>query len=131
MRIVKEIVKFGLVGILNTFVSLFIIFMLMNYFHVSYVLSNLCGYTVAVINSFIWNKLWTFYGKGSIKNEFIIFMVIFVICYLAQLGLLIFLKEVLTLSVDISQILAMIFYMVLNFIGQKYFAFNKKYAGSR
>ena len=71
------------------------------------------------------------YGKGSIKTEFTIFIVIFIICYLAQLGLLIFLKEVITLSVNISQILAMIFYMVLNFIGQKYFAFNKKFARSR
>lgn len=130
MRIVNQIVKFGLVGILNTFVSLSTILMLMNYFHISYILANFCGFILAVINSFIWNKLWTFYGKGRIKTELTLFIIIFIICYLAQLGLLIFLKEVITLSVNISQILAMIFYMVLNFIGQKYFAFNKQFTRS-
>ncbi len=128
---IRQFLKFGMVGFLNTGISISTIFILMKLFGVSYVVSNVVGYGLAVINSFIWNKLWTFKGKGNLFGEIARFFGIFLICYFLQLGLLVLLKEHIHISADLSQLIAMAFYIVLNFIGHKLFTFrDAKYASN-
>ena len=84
------------------------------------------GYTFGFINSFIWNKFWTFKSKNFQTKEAVLFIFVFLISYAIQFILLLFLKEVIHIKVELAQILAMIFYTIINFLGNKYLTFKKK-----
>jgi len=120
-----QFLKFGIVGILNTLITLICIFILMKIFKVSYIISNIIGYAWGLINSFILNKIWTFKSKGDTKKESILFILVYLITYILQLGLLILLKEVIHINADIAQIIGMIFYTITGFILNKFITFNK------
>ena len=122
---VRQFVKFGLVGILNTIITISIIFVFMKLLNISYIISNVVGYLFGFINSFILNKIWTFASKKSIGRESFLFVVIFVVCYSLQLILLIILKEKLQIKPEYAQIISIIFYSILNFSGNKFITFRK------
>jgi len=73
--------RFILVGVLNTVITITIFLFLTNFVKLDYRLSNSIGYIIGVINSFIWNKKWTFKTKNSLKSEFLKFIVVFIISY--------------------------------------------------
>jgi len=117
-------IKFGIVGIINTFITLMIIFILSNYYHIYYIFSNAIGYIAGFINSFIMNKLWTFRSKGKILKESLLFVIAFFISYGIQLIILFYLHEILGYSENISQIISMIFYTLANFMINKFLTFR-------
>ena len=121
---IRQFIKFGLVGVLNTIITLSIIFVFMKLFNVSYILSNVIGYLFGFINSFILNKIWTFKSKKSIGSESFFFVLIFIICYFIQLAFLIILKEKLLVKPEYAQIISMIFYSIINFTGNKFITFK-------
>lgn len=123
-----EFIKFCFVGVLNTIITLSIIFILMKIFRVNYIISNVIGYIAGLINSFIWNKLWTFNSKGDFKRELVLFLIVYGIVYVMQLVFLIFIKEIIKVPVDIAQIIGMVFYTIVGFIGNKFITFNKKWS---
>lgn len=121
----KQLIKFSLVGLLNTLITLSTIFILINVLNLNYIISNIIGYVLGFTNSFILNKKWTFKSKGSAKIEIILFFILFIICYLLQLISLILLKELIKVSVEKAQLIAMIIYTTINFLGSKYFVYTK------
>jgi len=116
--------KFGLVGILNTIVGLSTIFICMKLLHISYISSNIIGYSLGLINSFIFNKLWTFKSTKSAKKEIIPFIFIFAISYFFQLIILILMKEYMSINVDLAQIISTVFYTIINFFGNRIYTFS-------
>lgn len=46
--------------------------------------SNILGYVVGVINSFLWNKKWVFNSRGGMAREAFKFLCGFGICYALQ-----------------------------------------------
>nr|MDA3813354.1 GtrA family protein [Candidatus Cloacimonadota bacterium] len=105
-------------------ITISIIFIFMKLLNVSYILSNSIGYLFGFINSFTLNKIWTFKSKKSIKRESSYFILIFIICYSIQLIILILLKEKLLVKPQYAQIIAMGFYTLINFMGNKYITFK-------
>ena len=78
----KRFVKFGLIGVLNTLVD-FCVFFLMDRWVIGAgptlallgmtvvagpYISNAVAYVVANINSFVWNKLWTFEKRDRVTG---------------------------------------------------------------
>ena len=115
------------VGVLNTLISLVTSFILLasglNVFA-----SNLIGYVVAISNSFILNRKWTFNHTGRVGNSLIKFLVICGTCYVIQLAVLWSLIERLSLGVYIGQVYAMSVYTLLGFLANKYIAFNSTHS---
>ncbi len=122
-----EMVKFGFVGVLNTIAGLGGFFILLNVFHIQYVVSNTIGYSLGFINSFLWNKFWTFKSGGFSRMEVVLFFIVFIICFSIESGMLIYLKESVKLDIFWSQIIAMVVYTLLGFIGNKALTFNKDF----
>lgn len=52
-------VKFIIVGCLNTAIT-YICYVALRFFDFGVEVSNLIGYIVGLINSFVWNKKWVF-----------------------------------------------------------------------
>ena len=124
IKTIEQFAKFGMVGVLNTIITISVIFIFMKLFHVSYIISNAVGYLFGFINSFILNKIWTFKSKKSIGSESFFFVLIFIICYSLQLILLVILKEKLQIMPEYAQIISMIFYSIINFSGNKFITFK-------
>ena len=71
-----KLIRFSIVGVGNTLVN-WSIFFILNAFGVYYIISNIIAYTIATINSYIWNSLWVFkYGQGLDINTSVKFFIL-------------------------------------------------------
>ena len=116
--------KFSIVGIINTLITISCIFMLTKIAGFHYIVANIIGYTLGLTNSFFMNRFWTFKSSGKYGRESIRFLTVFALSYLSQLILLVLLKERLVIPADYAQIIAMIFYTAINFFTNKFFTFR-------
>ena len=121
-----QAVKYGLVGVLNTLISLGVYSLFAYVFNFNYLLANTISYVVGVINSFLWNKLWTFKSKQNGSMEMVWFVVIFLVSFGIQNGCLIFFKEALKLSKFWAYVLSMPIYPLISFLGNKFITFRPK-----
>jgi putative flippase GtrA len=62
MPLVKQFVKFGVVGVSNTLISFLVYALLWKVFGVWYVAASGIGFAVGAVNGFLWNRAWTFRG---------------------------------------------------------------------
>lgn len=124
----KQFLKFGAVGFFNTLITV-VTFNILVILGLNYVLSNILGYTFGIINSFYWNKKWVFKSNSGEIN--IIFK--FVIVNLVTLGLntilLYLLVDHLHIRYFLSQLVATAVGMVINFILNKKWTFDKAKVG--
>lgn len=133
---VRQLFKFGLVGILNTVVGTMVMFFAFNVLNMGYWFSSAMNYIVGSILSYFLNKYFTFGSKKRSKKEVIRFLVNIALCYLLAYGLAQPIVKKLIVAMDISlkerileqvaMIFGMCFFVVLNFLGQKLFVFKDK-----
>lgn len=122
---IHQAIKFGIVGISNTLLTAIVIWICLKLFHLNDTFSNVIGYTIGLINSFIWNKKWTFSSDGKVSVTFLKFLFVFAISYILQFGVLQFLLKFAGTNNYVCHLLAMILYTVINFILNKVFTFKK------
>lgn len=60
-----QIVRFGVVGVINTFVDFAILNLLYHVVGWPLLVSNTISVSVAIVNSFLWNRYWTFSTRRS------------------------------------------------------------------
>lgn len=125
-KLIRQIIKYGIVGVSNTLLSLFVIWIMMKVLGYSDIVSNIAGYAAGFLNSFIWNKQWTFRSPDAWLGSALRFGFVFGFCYLLQLGLLVYLDSHLSTDPYYNQVIAMIFYTVVNFLMNKYFTFKEQ-----
>lgn len=124
-KAIKQAIKYGVVGVINTLITAVVIWIMMKLLGCSDVVSNVVGYIAGVLNSFIWNKKWTFKSTEKWMGSAIRFGVVFGICYLLQLGLLVFvLNPYLAIDPYYNQLIAMAFYTTINFVMNKFYTFK-------
>lgn len=77
-----QFVRYLMVGVINTLVTLLVIYICKSIIGVNLWVSNFIGYVAGVINSFLWNKLWVFHSHGrGWQGEGLKFLIGFVLCY--------------------------------------------------
>lgn len=145
-----QTIKYGIVGVMNSLLTLVTIWFMM---HIVFKpeeggkisswalsVSNTVGYIVGLINSFIWNRTWTFKSKNNWKPEFIRFTTAFLICFAIQLILVNILYKYVVINefhfnffrfgytvsaAEVCQLIGIVTYTALNFFVNKYFTFKK------
>lgn len=78
-------VKYGLIGVSNTLLTLITFYVFNTICGLSYTISNTIGYILGLINSFIWNRTWVFHTKGNMLKELSLFVLGFIVCFSIQL----------------------------------------------
>ena len=121
---IKQLAKFGIVGVTNTIVTLGTIYLLYTFTPFHYYIINGIGYFLGFANSFILNKIWTFKARGVIYRELLLFVIVFLVSYGVQLSVLHVLKEFLEVNLVAAQIIAMVFYTLTNYTGNRLFTFR-------
>jgi putative flippase GtrA len=119
-----QFIKFGIVGISNTLLTALIIWILLKVLHCSDYFSNFAGYIVGLLNSFIWNRKWTFESKTKVSATLFKFILTFAICYILQLGNLYLLLHFTHIDSYICQLLSIVVYTIINFILNKNYTFK-------
>ena len=121
-----QLIRFGIVGVINTLITLIVIYVLQELLHIKYTIANLAGYIAGVINSFFWSKLWVFKKLNSnFMREAVLFLVSFGICYGIQFVALLLLVEVLHMADTWAQLVSMVVYTLCNFALNKCITFKK------
>lgn len=73
----KRVLRFGIVGVINTAVDIGIFSLLFYSFGASLLVANTAGYLVAVSGSFVLNKNWTFSEtkhEGRAERQYLLFI---------------------------------------------------------
>lgn len=68
-RGVRQFIKFGLVGLSSTAIDWSIFYLLNLTFGVYYLYAKVFSFAIAVINSFIWNRRWTFRSQDPNRSQ--------------------------------------------------------------
>ncbi|MEG2098093.1 MAG: GtrA family protein, partial [Pseudoflavonifractor sp.] len=68
----KKFVKFGLIGVINTLLDLGVFYLMNKIFHLDPYLSQVLSFLVGALNSFLWNKFWTFEKRDRITGREVI-----------------------------------------------------------
>lgn len=123
-QIFRQFFKYSIIGVFNTIIGLGTIFVLFNVYGINYILANIIGYSFGLINSFIWNKRWTFRSLNHYSKEILPFFLIFLVSYIANLIVLIINVEVFKLNHNISFVLSSIIYVVIGFTANRKWTFS-------
>lgn len=121
-------IKFGMVGVLNTGVDFGIYWLLTRFILVGpqfAVPSKTISYTLGVINSYFWNKNFTFRAKGQSIGKFILFFSINLIAIGINSGVMWVGLHLFNQSELVSLLLATCFTLVWNFTTSKFIVFKK------
>lgn len=121
----NQLFRYSIVGVLNTILGLSAIYLLYNFFHFDYIVSNIGGYFVGLVNGFIWNKKWTFESSKHFSKEIVPFLIVFGISYAVNLVIVILMVETFKIDPNIAQIPGIAAYSSTNFLVNKYWTFSK------
>lgn len=83
----STVLRFVLVGVVNTLVGMAIMFGLYNLAHCSYWISSACNYILTSILSFFLNKYFTFQNQEKSAVQAVRFAVNIAVCYLLAYGI--------------------------------------------
>ncbi len=140
LKIIYQVAKFILVGALNTFVDFGVLNLLMFstsiFSGIWYSIFKALSFLCAVINSYFWNKLWTFEKKDELllrREEFFKFFLVSGTGFLLNVSIASFIVNVLGTQFGISKelwsnlgaFIAVICVFIWNFLGYKLIVFKK------
>ncbi len=124
--------KFALVGIINTLFGTGIMFAFYNLFHLSYWISSASNYVFGSILSYFLNKHFTFRDRGNSLKSGLRFVTNIIACYFIAYGAARPLVSWLlsgfdpTIQDNIAMLVGMCIFVVLNYLGQRFFVFREK-----
>ena len=127
-----KLLRFLIVGVINTLVGMAIMFGLYNLAGCSYWVSSAANYILTSILSFFLNKYFTFKNKEQSAAQVLRFVINIAVCYLVAYGIAkpLCLKLMANASVslrdNVSMLVGMVLFTGLNYLGQRLFAFREK-----
>ena len=124
------LIRYLLVGVVNTLVGLGIIYLAMYFLHMDLASSNALGYAIGILVSFALNKKWTFASQDHVVYSFLRYLLVLGVAYAANLATVLFANSHFYLNPYLSQALGIIPYTTIGFLGSRYFAFRER-RGSR
>ncbi len=147
---IKHMIRFSIVGVSNTIIDFLAFTMLFSVLGLGYIPSQILGYSAGILNSFVFNKKWTFgdnnkpdkkIGKKLEKRteskpekrtekktayEFVQFVVINVISLSASVIGMDLLVRYVNVNVFLSKILVILISQIINFLSYKLWVFSPR-----
>ena len=127
----STMIRFIIVGIINTVVGTSVMFILYNFAGCGYWLSSAANYVVGSIVSYFLNKNFTFGSKDNSWKSIIRFIVNISVCYflaygVARTGIRIILSgQIKAVQENVAMLAGMIIFVGFNYLGQRFFVFGK------
>jgi len=125
-------VKYNLIGIVNTGITLVVVWILYELLHWNLELSNFLGFVAGGVNSYTMNRRLNFKSRNKKRTEVVRFVCVFLCAYLVNLCVLESLKETLPSAGEflsagyLANVLANVAYVVVSYALYRYFVFKKR-----
>lgn len=121
---IKQFVKFGLVGVSNTVISLAVYYGLL-YLGVHYLIANTVGFIVSVLNAYYWNKKYVFKNAETKTSKVLLkTYVSYGSTFLLGTGLMFVMVHYLRVPETVAPIINLLVTIPLNFLLNKFWAFK-------
>lgn len=128
MKMLKELISYGIFGVLTTIINI-VVFFLLDKLKVPYTVGTVIAWFISVLFAFYTNKKYVFKSESTSKEvmtkEVTAFYGSRVLSLFIDLGLMFLLINILVLGNLISKILSNIVVVVVNYILSKLFIFKK------
>ena len=124
-----QFIKFGLVGVTNSIVMLAVYYIVIWINYDLYLIGNFLGYMLGILNSYILNSKFVFNnqkGNASNKSSLLKVYISYGITLALQTILLYVMVNMLSISESIAPIINIVITTPINFIFNKFWAFNTK-----
>ena len=124
---VKQMIKFSSVGVLNTIVDAVVYLILTRWLGFSgmEVTAKAISYCAGILNSYIWNKNWTFRSSTGVSKTLIPFVITNLIGLAINTGMMQLGLNQLHFHDLLAFIFASGFTIIWNFLMSKFFVFRK------
>lgn len=123
----KHISRFSIVGITNTCID-FLMFTIFNELvGVGYTISQVFGYGFGIMNSFIFNKKWTFQDRKANKRilyELLQFIIVNLISLIITVIVMNLLVKNLNMNVYVAKVMVTLTAQITNFLAYKLLVFS-------
>ncbi|MCM0705310.1 Putative flippase GtrA (transmembrane translocase of bactoprenol-linked glucose) [Ruminococcaceae bacterium D5] len=126
----RTILKFLIVGVVNTLFGTAVMFSLYNLAGCSYWISSAANYILGSILSFFLNKYFTFQNKERPWRQVVRFTVNIAACYLVAYGVakpavrMLLSGQSVSIQENAAMLVGMCLFTGLNYFGQRFFAFR-------
>lgn len=129
IKIITQFIKFGMVGVLNTVISLATYYILIH-FNVNYIIANTIGFMLGTLNAYYWNNRYVFKKeedekRSTVKSGIKVF-ISYGFTFLLGTVLLILWVDILNIPEKIAPIINLIITIPLNFVLNKLWAFKNE-----
>ena len=121
--LLKQFIKFGIVGVSNTLVALAVYYALV-YLSVHYILANVAGFIVGTLNSYYWNNKYVFNHTGGHLRAITKMFACYAFTFVLSSGLLILQIEYFEISEYIAPLVNIPITVVINFVINKFWVFK-------
>jgi len=127
--LIRQFIKFGIVGLSNTALS-YAIYAALVYLGMYYIIASVIAFVLSVLNSFFWNNKYVFKpGNGQQKRGLLAALIKTYISYsftglILSNILLYFFVEILHISEYIAPLLGLVITIPVNFMLNKKWAFK-------
>lgn len=128
----KKLLKFLIVGVINTLVGTAIMFGAYNLLGCSYWVSSAANYILASILSYVLNKKFTFEHEGDVTKSGVRFIINIAACYLIAYGIAkplaiwLLTGSSITIQENVAMFVGMCIFTGLNYFGQRFFVFKQE-----
>ncbi len=116
--------KFGIIGGINTLISLAIYYGLV-FLHINYMIATACGYVISSLIGYTLNKLWVFQAKNqSINKSLVKYYIVYLSSLLLNIGSMYLWVDMLKISKFLAPILTLMITIPYNFLFSKLWVFQ-------
>lgn len=129
-RLAGQVVRFGMVGVLNTLVDFGAFNLMVFVFGVPVLVAYPFSVSAGIVNSFLWNKHWTFSAGRSPtwRREAVVFLAVsasgLLINWAGFTVLHLLVGSSAAIALNVEKLAASLVSMVWNFVGYRFLAFR-------
>lgn len=121
---IQRLVKFSIVGLMNSGIDLSV-FAVLSCFGAHYLIAQCVSFLCGVLNSYTFNRSWTFQRKGKAdKGEFTKFLLLNIVVLLFTSWVLSLLYTEAGLSLPVSKLISAFAGAFINFAGSRLWVFR-------
>ena len=121
-----QLIQFGMVGV-SGFVLNTVVYVLLLHAGTPYLAAAAGAFCVAVLNNFLWNRLWTFRHQAAGSHagfQAARFFIVSALAFLCNAALLAAFVEIAGIGKIVGQLVAVTLVMPVSFLGNKYWSFK-------
>ena len=119
-----QFVKFGLVGVSNTLISLAIYYGLIA-IRANYLFASYAGYIISSVSGYLFNKLWVFKNGKAVKESIVKYYIVYISSLIINMVSMYVWVDILLISSKVAPILTLCITVPYNYLLSKFWAFRE------